>query len=199
MILNACFSTAWSQERWQAGARAQRGEQHFIRLRQKALYEVRSSGCQGRTLHDRGCPVGDWLWGQLGNVNLLFSIIFEVSIGQKVNMLSAVSKILNFHPIDLKFEEGFQIRSLNSSTNFFWGYHRPKYQHRPKFIYLYFQLMIWFFFFLNRKLCWRSEMIGIVSPILSLYEWFFALRHTPAYRFSFNKGWQVWKHRDDNL
>ena len=57
--------------------------------------------------------------GQLGNVNLLFLIIFEVSIGQKVNMLSEVSKILNFHPSDLTFEEDFQIRSPNSSTNCF--------------------------------------------------------------------------------
>ena len=35
----------------------------------------------------------------------------------KVNNFGAISKILNFHPIDLKFEQGFHISSLNTTTN----------------------------------------------------------------------------------
>ena len=39
----------------------------------------------------------------------------------KVNNWGGISKILNFHPIDLKFEEDLHIWSLNSTTNYFWG------------------------------------------------------------------------------
>ena len=51
-------------------------------------------------------------------------IIFEVNIGQKVNIcqisnFSGISKILNFYPIELKFEEDFYVWSLNSTTNCF--------------------------------------------------------------------------------
>ena len=50
-------------------------------------------------------------------------IVFEVNIDQKVNTVPRSTtkvvflKILNFHPIDLKFEEDLHIRSLNSTTN----------------------------------------------------------------------------------
>jgi len=47
-------------------------------------------------------------------------IIFEVHIGQKVN-IGQISKIVNFHPIHLKFEEELYIWSLNWTTNYFWG------------------------------------------------------------------------------
>ena len=42
-------------------------------------------------------------------------IIFDVNIYQKVN-IGQMPKILNFNPIDLKFEEHMHIRSLNSTT-----------------------------------------------------------------------------------
>ena len=45
--------------------------------------------------------------------------------GQEVS-IGLISKIVNFHPIDLKFEEDLDIKSLNSTTNYFWGQHRPK-------------------------------------------------------------------------
>ena len=40
-------------------------------------------------------------------------------------------KILKSHPIDLKFEQDLHIRSMNSTTYYFWGYYRLKGQHRP--------------------------------------------------------------------
>ena len=48
-------------------------------------------------------------------------IVFEVkrSNGQrrpKVNNFSEISKVLNFHPIDLKFEEDIYFMSLNSTS-----------------------------------------------------------------------------------
>ena len=51
-------------------------------------------------------------------------IVFEVkrSKGQhrpKVNSLGEISKILNFHPIDLKFEEDIYFMSLNSTNKYF--------------------------------------------------------------------------------
>ena len=48
-------------------------------------------------------------------------IVFEVkrSTQAKGQQLCQISKILNFHPIDLKFEQDLQIRSLNSTTNYF--------------------------------------------------------------------------------
>ena len=45
-------------------------------------------------------------------------IIFEVNIGQKVN-IGRISKIANFHLIDLKFEEGLYFRSLYSTSQLF--------------------------------------------------------------------------------
>ena len=48
-------------------------------------------------------------------------IILEVHIGQKVN-IGRISKIVNFHPIAVKFEEEFHIWSLNWTTNYFWGH-----------------------------------------------------------------------------
>ena len=60
----------------------------------------------------RICQFGHWIQPP---------IIFNVKIGQKVNNLGEVSKILNFHPIDLKFEEELHIWSLNSTTKYFWG------------------------------------------------------------------------------
>ena len=58
-------------------------------------------------------------------------IVFEVkrAKGQhrpKVNNFGEFSKILDFHPIDLKFEENLYFRSLNSTTNYFRGQHWPK-------------------------------------------------------------------------
>ena len=50
----------------------------------------------------------------------------------KVNNYGGISKILNFQPIDLIFEEDLHISSLNSTTNYIWGQHWPKGQHRPK-------------------------------------------------------------------
>ena len=47
-------------------------------------------------------------------------IIFEVHIGQKVN-IGQISKIVNFHPIHLKFDEELHIWSLNWTTYYFWG------------------------------------------------------------------------------
>jgi len=46
-------------------------------------------------------------------------------VGQKAN-LGRFSKILKFHPIDLKFEQDLQIRSMNSTTYYVCGYHRQK-------------------------------------------------------------------------
>ena len=48
-------------------------------------------------------------------------ITFVVNVGEKINVdqkvnIDQISKILNFHPIDLKFEEHFHVMSLNSST-----------------------------------------------------------------------------------
>ena len=67
------------------------------------------------------------------------TIIFEVNIGQKVNMgqkvnIGQISKIANFYVIDLKFEEDLHIRSLNSTTNYFWGQQRPKAGQISKFV-----------------------------------------------------------------
>ena len=42
-------------------------------------------------------------------------IIFEACMGQKVN-IGRISKIVNFQPIDLKFEEDLYFRS-QTSTN----------------------------------------------------------------------------------
>ena len=42
-------------------------------------------------------------------------IDFEV----KGHQFCQISKILNFHPIDLKFEEDLHIRSVNSTNNYF--------------------------------------------------------------------------------
>ena len=55
-------------------------------------------------------------------------IVFEFkrSKGQhrpKGNKLAKISKILNFHPIDLKFEQDLYFRSLNSTTNYCEGQH----------------------------------------------------------------------------
>ena len=47
-------------------------------------------------------------------------IIFEVIISQKNNR-GQISKIVNFHPIHLKFEYELHIWSLNSTSNYFWG------------------------------------------------------------------------------
>ena len=47
-------------------------------------------------------------------------IIFEVNLDQMVNR-DWISKIVNFHPIHLIFEEELHIWSLNSTTNYFWG------------------------------------------------------------------------------
>ena len=41
-------------------------------------------------------------------------------MGQNIN-IGQLSKIVNFHPIDLKFEEDLRIWSLNSTTNYFLG------------------------------------------------------------------------------
>ena len=53
------------------------------------------------------------------------SIVFEVKRSkgqhkQKVNNLGGISKILNFHPIDLKFEEDFanQVTEFNEQVFF---------------------------------------------------------------------------------
>ena len=46
-------------------------------------------------------------------------IIFEVNISQKD--IGRISKIVNFHPIALKFEEELHNWSLISTTNDFWG------------------------------------------------------------------------------
>ena len=62
-------------------------------------------------------------------------IIFEVNIKQKVNIgprsttKVVFRKFLNFHPIDLKFEEDLYFMSLNSTSQLFL---RSKGQHRPK-------------------------------------------------------------------
>ena len=45
------------------------------------------------------------------------AIIFNVNIGQN-NNIGQISKIVNFNPIDLKFEEELHIRSLSSTTNY---------------------------------------------------------------------------------
>ena len=55
----------------------------------------------------------------------------KVNIDQKVN-IGQISEILNFNPIKLKFEEHLHIRSMNSTTSYFWGKHWPKGQNRPK-------------------------------------------------------------------
>ena len=47
-------------------------------------------------------------------------ILFEVNIGKKVN-IGWISKIVNFLPIHLKFEEELHIWSMNSTSNYFWG------------------------------------------------------------------------------
>ena len=47
-------------------------------------------------------------------------IISQVNRGQKINT-GRISKIVNFHMIDLKFGEDLHIWSLNSTTNYFWG------------------------------------------------------------------------------
>ena len=52
------------------------------------------------------------------------TIVFEVNIDQKVNIgqrstTGEISKILNFHPIDLKFEEDLYFTSLNSTRQLF--------------------------------------------------------------------------------
>ena len=57
------------------------------------------------------------------------SLLFLRSKGQhrlKVNNLSGISKILNFHPTDVKFEEDIYFRSLTSTTNYFGGPLWPK-------------------------------------------------------------------------
>ena len=54
-----------------------------------------------------------------------------MNIGQKVN-IGRISKIVNFHPIDLKFEEDLYFTSLNSTGKLFLSQHRPKGQQRPK-------------------------------------------------------------------
>ena len=51
-------------------------------------------------------------------------IVFEVKRSKdqhrlKVNNLGEISKILNFHPIDLKFEEDLYFRSRNSNNQLF--------------------------------------------------------------------------------
>ena len=42
-------------------------------------------------------------------------LIFKVNIDQMVN-IGQISKILNFNPINMKFEEHLHIRSINSTT-----------------------------------------------------------------------------------
>ena len=56
---------------------------------------------------------------------------FVVSIGKKVN-IGQIYKIVKFHSIDLKFVQDIHISSLNSTTNYDWGQHRPKVQHQSK-------------------------------------------------------------------
>ena len=55
-------------------------------------------------------------------------IIFEINIGQQVNIgqnidMGQISKIVNFHPNELKFKQDFHISSLNKTTDSFWGQH----------------------------------------------------------------------------
>ena len=59
-------------------------------------------------------------------IDNLRSLLFLRSKGQHgpkgqhgVNNLGGISKILNFHPIDLKFEEDLYFTSLNSSSQLF--------------------------------------------------------------------------------
>ena len=66
------------------------------------------------------------------------STVFEVKMSKgqhrpNVNNFGEISKILNFHPIDLKFEEDIYVGSLNSTTNSFGGPPRPNGQHRPNY------------------------------------------------------------------
>jgi len=56
MIRNALVSTAWSQERWEAIAPAQRGEQSSIRLMTEAFYVVRSSDVPRKDFARRRMP-----------------------------------------------------------------------------------------------------------------------------------------------
>ena len=66
----------------------------------------------------------DWLesWRAFAyEVTKFNHINFGVNIGQKVNTdqklnTGQISKILNFNPINLKFEEHLHIRSLDSAT-----------------------------------------------------------------------------------
>ena len=44
----------------------------------------------------------------------------------KFNNYAGISKILNFHASDFKFEEDLHISLLNSTSIYFWGQHRPK-------------------------------------------------------------------------
>jgi len=46
--------------------------------------------------------------------------IFEVNLCQK-DIIGRISKIVNFHPIELEFEEELYIWSFNSTTNYFRG------------------------------------------------------------------------------
>ena len=55
--------------------------------------------------------LGNYFWGQHG---------LKGQHRPKVINLGGISKTLNFHPIHLKFEEDLHIRSLNSTTNYFW-------------------------------------------------------------------------------
>ena len=50
----------------------------------------------------------------------------SIDLKAKGQQPGRISKIINSHLIDLKFEEDLDIRSLNSTTNYFWGQHRPK-------------------------------------------------------------------------
>ena len=59
---------------------------------------------------------------------------FEVNIGR-------ISKIDNFHLIDLKFEEDLHIWWCDSTTNYFWGQHWPKGQDMLGFLKL--SIFIW--------------------------------------------------------
>jgi len=68
MILNALVSTAWSWERWETGAPAQWESSTPPSCIRKLCMWSGAQVSQGRTLHNWGCPVGDWLSRTGGNV-----------------------------------------------------------------------------------------------------------------------------------
>ena len=46
-------------------------------------------------------------------------VILTRLLARKKKKMARISKIDNFHPIDLKFEQDFHIGSLNKTTNYF--------------------------------------------------------------------------------